>query len=463
MRWAPLSSLLVLALLALSPAFSVASASSAATVPNDLPIKHIFIFVQENHSFDNYFGYYPGADGLSQAKAQLDPNNSRLVAPFELNSAVVENSTGQIDNSPTLLCHYTSCARADYDGGKMDGFVTRAGENGNITMGYFNPDLIPYYWDYASQYVLFDNWFTSYMGPSLPNHIYLLAGQGGNINNNNITYRFTFPTITTELDAASISWAYYAGGHTSTNGWNPLPSDIPYVQAHPDLKGLRESYTFPVDVSRPDFPSVAWIMPQSDYTSGHPPNNVTIAENAVVGEINAVMSSRYWSSSAIILTWDDYGGWYDHVAPPQVDQYGMGFRVPALLISPFARHGLVDHTLEEHASTLKLIETVFHLPSLGTRDKTAGNLLEAFDFHQPPRQALLLPGPFVPNHFPLEYVNGTEYRPLPSGLPGVPLVHSSTPSTVVYGLGVAGISSVLLLTGGFAVILRRQRRRPLND
>jgi phospholipase C len=143
----------------------------------------------------------------------------------------------------------------------------------------------------------------------------------------------------------------------------------------------------------------------------------------VVDQINMIMKSQYWSSSAIILTWDDYGGWYDHVAPPQVDQYGLGFRVPTLIISPFAKHGFVDHTLSEHASTMKFIETVFHVPSLGTRDAKASDLMEAFNFAQQPRHQLVMPGAFLPNHYPLKFPNGTLLGPAPLGEPGQ-LVHN---------------------------------------
>ncbi len=425
--------LLLLAVLLAAPLAPVAG-SAAASAPT-LPIKHIFVFVEENHTFDNYFGTYPGANGLANAKPQLAPHSSTPVAPYQINTATVAHD----------LCHLVKCARTDYANGTMTGFL--AGENSTETMGYFNPDLIPYYWDYASQYVLMDNWFTPFMGPSLPNHIYLMAGQSGGLTTNAVNVNFSFPTIVDELDAAHVSWTYYAGDHYATNGWNPLPSSTTYVKAHPQLQGLKETSDFPFDVGKSNFPSVAWIMPETDDTSEHPPYNVTTGQLDVVSEINDIMKSQYWSSSAIILTWDDYGGWYDHVAPPQVDQYGMGFRVPALIISPFAKHGFVDSTLSEHASTLKLIETVFHLPSLGTRDVKASNLLEAFNFNQLPRHALVLPGPFVPNHYPLKYPNGTILGPGPAGQPGQALTYSSAADIQSTGLLIAGVSVLVVFLG----------------
>jgi len=343
----------------------------------------------------------------------------------------------------------------DYNHGKMDGFV--AGERTNETMGYFNPDLIPYYWDYASQYVLMDNWYSPFMGQSLPNHVYLIAGQAAPIlNNSAAALSYNFPTIVDELDAANVSWAYYAGDHYMTNGWNPLPSSTTYLKAHPNLQGIYETTDFPAAIAKPNFPSVAWIMPETDALSEHPPYNITAGEQYVVNEINDIMQSQYWSSSAIILTWDDYGGWYDNASPPQVDQYGFGFRVPALIISPFAKRGVVDNTLTEFASTLKLIETVFHLPSLGTRDVKAEDLLEAFNFNQQPRRPLVLPGAFVPNQFPLTYPNGTKLGPLPLGKPGQPLTLYNQSADYEYTwVLLAAVSGFVFVVGAVTRTWRR--------
>jgi phospholipase C len=415
-----------------------AMAAPTGTAADTLPIKHLFIIVQENHTFDNYFGYYPGVNGLANALPQPDPNSTTPLLPFELPNATGFSYQGPIQKD---LCHLQDCAQTDFDHGKMDGFAS--GENTNTTMGYFNPKFIPYYWDYANQYVLMDNFFSPFMGPSLPNHIYLLAGESGGLTDDNDSFVFDFPTIVNELDAANVSWVYYAGDHSSTNGWNPLPSDIPYLNSHPDLQGLKETTEFPADVAKPNFPSVAWIMPETDALSEHPPYNVTSGELSVVDEINDIMQSQYWSSSAIILTWDDYGGWYDNVSPPQVDQYGFGFRVPALIISPYAKHGYVDNMLSEFASTLKLIERLFNLPSLGTRDAKADDLLEAFDFSQSPRAPLVLPGPFIPNHYPLEYPNGTLFGPLPQGQPGKASPLASPYDLQYSALLVAGTSALI--------------------
>ncbi|MDG6966648.1 MAG: hypothetical protein JRN58_10360 [Nitrososphaerota archaeon] len=419
--------------------FPFASAATTTSAPANIPIKHIFIIMQENHTFDNYFGYYPGVtNGLANATAQRWPNGT-VVAPFEINSSTIASS-------PTLLCHFQHCARAAYNNGKMNGFLQA--ENSSITMGYFNPKLIADYWDYASRYVLLDNLYSSFMGPSLPNHVYLIAGTSGGWTNDSTNAVFNFPTITQELDAANVSWVYYAGDHYGVNGWNPLPGDIPYLATHPQLQGLKESVNFPADILKPNFPSVAWIMPETDQISEHPPYNVTAGMLSVVSEVNDIMQSPYWSSSMIFVTWDDYGGWYDNAVPPQVDQYGYGFRVPGLIISPYAKTGYIDNTVLEFSSTLKFIETVFHLPSLGTRDATANNILQAFNFNQAPQAPMILPGPlaaqtsspFLPNHYPITYTNGTAYTPPPAAPPG-----AQTPADASLEYAAIEVSAVVVL------------------
>src|SRR5207245_3623937 len=140
------------------------------------------------------------------------------------------------------------------------------------------------------------------------------------------------------------------------------------------------------------------------------PNDIMKGEHVVVALVNNIMQSSYWDSTAIFITWDDWGGWYDHVPPPQVDKFGYGFRVPLLVISPYAKQGFIDHTLSEHTSILKFIETLFSLSPLTERDAKANDLTEAFDFSQPPRDPLILPGKYIQDHYPLELQQGT---PLP--------------------------------------------------
>ena len=155
------------------------------------------------------------------------------------------------------------------------------------------------------------------------------------------------------------------------------------------------------DVANKNLPDVVMMLPTP---SEHPPEDPANGEHRVVSLVNAIMQSDYWNSTAIFITWDDWGNWYDHVPPPQVGKFGDGFRVPLLILSPYAKEGFIDHTQSEHSSIPKFIEALFSLSSLTQRDAVANDLTEAFDFSQSPRAPLVLPGPYIPDHYPLTLV-----------------------------------------------------------
>ena len=448
LKWKPLAVMAILAV-------SMVPLSAGASTTSAYPIQHVIVIMQENHTFDNYFGTYPGANGIADARPQPVAANSTLtVKPFEINSSVL----------PSDICHSNACALRAYANGSMNGFITAQGRN--LTMGYFNPRFIGYYWDYASQYVLMDDFFSSAMGPSLPNHLYLIAGQSGGMMgdvtgatlhfNSSLVYNntFHFNSIVDELAARGISWRYYAGGFQSLNDWNPLPAFQSVEANRTMMRNLVDPSSFITDLNQNRLPAVSWVMPVTESLSEHPPYNVTQGEQSVVAEVNAVMTSSYWKSSAIFVTWDDYGGWYDHVAPPQVDRYGYGFRLPCLVISPYTKQGYIDGTQSDDTSILKFIETVWSLPSLTTRDAQASNFLEAFNFSQSPRAPLVLPGPYVPNHYPLTLRNQTGT----SGSGTRTQSGSSTtpsPGEVAFSVGdpvLAGLLLVLMVAGAFIAV-----------
>jgi phospholipase C len=391
----------------------ILSLSSQANVvrSESIPIEHILILYEENRTFDHYFGTYPGANGLPLHTAlPKTPGSNETVAPFHLTTTKTKD-----------LDHSSRAARIAYDNGKMDGFVYV--ENSNLTMGYYDYRDLPYYWDYASKFVLMDNFYTSQMGPSLPNHLYLIAGQSGGLIDNpgrcqsreickepsrspyelpsNLT--FDFRNVMDELDSRGISWKYYNGGredYKDATYWNPLPSFESFKKNQSRLSHLAPNDQFLIDLANGNLAKVVWVIPKEE-ESDHPSADVKAGERYIVSMINAIMQSKYWSSTAVFVTWDDYGGWYDHVPPPQIDAFGLGFRVPCLIISPYAKDGFVDHTQSEFTSILKFIETVHGLSPLTHRDTMASDMLEAFDFSQSPRPPLILPGPYIPDHYPL--------------------------------------------------------------
>ena len=420
------------------------------------PIKHLIFIVQENHSFDNYFGTYPGANGIYNISDPVPENLSDTalgyVAPYHLNATIPVLITGDelppgiadpddlaaAMANPTSPFHLSSesigqdlnhawaVAHKAWDNGKMDGFVTAEGSS--LTMGYYDRQDIPYYWDYADHYVLDDNFFSSEMGPSFPNHLYIASGASGPTNLTNSPWvlngsiidnppslpalDLTWTTLAQELSNANMTWTWYDGDANATapSIWNVLPL-FNYFQTHPDqlTEHVKNTQYFVSDIQNNNLPAVSWIIPGAWHPptppfpavfadqsiSEHPPARPDAGMDYVAYLVNQVMESPYWSSTAIVITWDDYGGFYDHVPPPQVDQFGEGFRVPTLVISPWAKPGYVDHTQYEFGSMLKLSEGIFNLPSLGTRDVKANDMMNSFNFSQTPLAPLIEPANFV--------------------------------------------------------------------
>ena len=330
-------------------------------------IQNIVIVLQENHTFDNYFGTYPGADGTAGKKICIPPSpgSTDCVSPYH-------------DTSPTPvdMNHNWRAARADYDGGRMDGFVYSEGSR--ETMGYYDDTDLPRYWKAADSYVLCDRYFTSVMSESAPNHLYLVAGTSGGLTDDRVPRTITFPPIFEQLDGAGISWKVY--------GFAKWYESFEYVQGLPS----RSSHFAPGSALAGDIASGR--LPQVSYIVGapggdeHPPKDIRMGQDSVADDIvNAIGSSPYWDSSAIFVTWDDYGGFYDHVPPPQVDSMGYGFRVPCLVISPYARKGTVDSTVYDHTSILRFVEERFSLRPLSSRDAAADGMSSAFDYAQAPR------------------------------------------------------------------------------
>jgi phospholipase C len=262
----------------------------------------------------------------------------------------------------------------------MDAFVYAEGRPD--TMGYYDRSDLPRYWKAADEYVLCDRYFTSAMTESAPNHLFLVAGTCGGLMDDAVPPVLDVPPIFQQLDQRAISWKVY--------GFTKWFERFAYVQNSPSARSrFAPAGHFAADLAQGNLPQVCWVV-GAPGGSEHPPADIRLGQDSVAQDIvNPLGNSPYWGTSAVVVAWDDYGGFYDHVAPPQVDEFGLGFRVPCLIISPYARTGFIDHVQNEHASVLKFIERQFGLASLSTRDGAANDLSEAFDFTQPPR-------PFVP-------------------------------------------------------------------
>ena len=358
------------------------------------PIQHIVVIVQENRTFDNYFGTYPGANGIP-ANTCVPNNPSKpsagCVKPFLLPSAV----------TPDMPHTWTPSVKA-YDNGKMDGFVSAEGSKN--TMGYYNNKIIPNYWSLASNYALDDAFFESVLSFSQPNHWYAVAAQApaGSITStinkqSSLALKQQYTTnankITTVADLmqrSGVSWKYYdtpirgtyqnaISGGSAFAYWNPFKAKQS-TYSSPYNSHFVSRGNFFTDVSSGNLPQVSYVIP-SQPISEHAPANITLGMWWVTDLVDTIMNSQYWKNTAIIITWDDYGGFYDHVAPPQIDQYGLGFRMPTLVISPFSRVG-IDHHRYSFESMLKLIEQTFNLSSLTSRDAQANSLAGSLNFLQ---------------------------------------------------------------------------------
>jgi phospholipase C len=372
------------------------------------PIQHIVIIDKENRSFDSMFGTFPGAHG---ATTYTDSRGD------------VHPLTHQPDRLPEDIGHDPPGARIAYDHGRMDKFssISNAIQNGvDMSDSQLHQADIPQYWTYASKFTLDDAFFSTIMGPSFPNHLFTITSQDANVVSNpdgaawgcdaSSTARaeqvsrsgavtstfpcFDFKTIGDLLDAKHRSWTYYAPNQNETGYiWSAFDA-IKHVRFGPDWKSHVVEYTrFEADAQAGRLPAVSWLVEPWEL-SDHPPASMCVGENWTVQQINAIMrNQKEWQHTAIILTWDDFGGFYDHVAPPvgPNGEIEYGFRVPAIMISPYARQGYVDHTMYSFPSVLKFIEDAYHLPSLTALDRNSNDLSASFDFTQRPLKPMALP------------------------------------------------------------------------
>jgi phospholipase C len=394
--------------------------TGSATVPPGLEkIEHFIFIMQENRSFDHYFGTYPGVDGVPMNVSFVDPNDGTSVSPYHDPNNINLGGPHSWDN-----------AQADIDGGKMDGFLVQAykgydstgtpfvagtepGHNPKDVMSYHDYREIPNYWNYARLYVLQDRMFESVASYSLPAHLYMLAAQsGGYVASKGqakpTTYNFT--EITELLTSGKITWKYYVAsglqpdtddGHVVGSPsaqlqdpdiytlWNPLPA-FPKVQNDPVQRAnLQDVVQFYADAAAGKLSQVSWVIP-SNAVSEHPPSGIKEGMAYVTGLVNSVMQGPNWNTSAIFISWDDWGGFYDHVPPPAVDQYGYGIRVPDLVVSPYAKQNFVDHNTYSFESWLRIVEERFGVQSMTARDSLASDMMSAFDFTQKPRSGIIL-------------------------------------------------------------------------
>jgi phospholipase C len=384
-------------------AASVREAENQACAPGTScsPIQHIIFMDKENRSFDSMFGTFPSANG---ATTYVDA------------SGVAHPLNHQPDHLLRDISHQPDAAKLALDGGKMDKFsqIPGAMQNGvDESDSQFTQSDIPDYWSYAGHFTLDDAFYSNIRGPSFPNHLFSIGATSANTDNNPGTNRwgcdsdpalrveqvatdgtktqvypcFDFQTLGDLLDAKNTSWKYYAPGQDKSGYiWSSYDA-IRHIRMGPDWQTHVVDYSqFATDAVAGNLPTVSWLV-QPGGVSDHPPASECASENWTVQQINAIMSNTSeWAHTAIVLTWDDFGGFYDHMVPPVGPnaQIEYGFRVPAIVISPYSRPSFIDHTTYTFASMLKFAEETLGLPSLGNEDASANDLLNSFDFGQKP-------------------------------------------------------------------------------
>jgi phospholipase C len=387
----------------------VRAQKTAAPVPAALSlIKHVVFIVKENRSFDTYFGAFPGADG-----ATTGVTSAGQVIPL----------TPTPDQMMNDLGHSWYSAVISMNGGLMNGFdlIDGANVNGNfLSYTQMTEAEIPNYWKYAKTYTLGDHMFSSIHSDSFPNHLYTIAATSGGVTGipnsgstvgvgwgcddtattvvnvmnelgeiSNVFPCFDFQTLADTLSAAGITWKYYAPSKGEFGYQFSTYDAINHIRNGPAWAANVVPYTqFITDAQSGSLPAVSWMVAGKE--NEHPPSSTCVGENWTVNNLNALLSGPDGPSSATFLVWDDFGGFYDHIKPPALDQYGLGPRVPLLIVSPYAKSGFISHTAYEFSSVLKFIEERFGLPALSTRDLNAHDMLDSFDFKQDPIPPLIL-------------------------------------------------------------------------
>jgi phospholipase C len=366
------------------------------------PIQHIVVIMQENRSFDNLFNGFPGAD-----TAQSGMSGGKLIAltPVSL-------------GDPRDLNHSHLRWWQDWDYGNMDGFAQSSAIPPTLPYSYVPEKDVEAYWTMAREYVLGDRMFQSNTGPSFVAHQYMIAGQSANVAEDptgliwgcdalpgtkaaligpngtdlpGVYPCFDYLTAADLLDEKGVTWRYYAPPSTDSYFVLSAYQAIRHIRFGNDWNDnvISPQSQVLIDIQHGELAQVTWIVP--DWTHSDHPGTGSEGPDWVASIVNAIGNSKIWNSTAIFITWDDWGGWYDHVDPPEVDALGLGFRVPLLIVSPYAKHGYISHQIHEASGFITFIERNFDLRTLGTRDADTDAFEDCFDYKQTPPPFAAIP------------------------------------------------------------------------
>ncbi len=425
------------------------SLRTVSASPTTTPIQHVIIIMQENHSFDNYFGTYPTSNGT-----RLDPTTSQLrevnglprhvCLPY-MGSCITPQLSTSLDQSNPVEGQLTY--ERDYSNGGT-GFATYSGPQ---SMVYHDYHSIAGYWDYAEEYGLGDNYFAPVLSTTTPNRLMLLSGDTPVSANYGPPPRIPYSsTVMRQLDDAGLSWGYYDFLDAFGGPSNVYPLNYTSDEPQEALSNTRNISDLIQELgSGSGLPSISFVnsLGTPELTE-HPPFNPRTGEQWTVSIVNRVMKSSYWPTTAIFITWDEGGGFYDHVIPPREftgnhsfndELVGLGQRVPLLVISPYSRENFVSSTLLSHLSLLHFVEYNWNLPPLNGLVAESNLPLEFFNFSQSPRAAIILDSPIV-YPIPLQTQSG-ETPPTPVNQGGPLLTGVLVPLIVVLAIVMRRFSS----------------------
>lgn len=393
-------------------------ASTVSPIPGS-PIDHIVVIMQENRSFDNLFNGFPGADTVQSGM---------------LNGAAIALKPVPLGDSRDLTHSHMRWWK-DWNHGAMDNFAQENASPPTLPYSYVPEKDVEPYWTLAREYTLSDRMFQSNTGPSFVAHQYMIAGQSGNVAENpsgtvwgcdaspssraaligpngtelpGVFPCFDYQTIADLLDEKGVTWRYYAPGSGDSFFILSAYQAIRHIRYGPDWKDniISPPARALIDIQRGELAQVTWIVP--DWAHSDHPGAGSEGPDWVASIVNAIGNSPYWNSTAVFIAWDDWGGWYDHVVPPKMDAMGPGFRVPLLVVSPYAKHGYISHHFHEASGFIAFIEHNFDLGTLGARDVGSTALADCFDYTQKPA-----PYKSVQTHMTVDQI----LQELPSGPP----------------------------------------------
>jgi phospholipase C len=362
----------VLAPLAAERTAAAVPSAAALPAPGDSGIDHIIVVMMENRSFDHYMGWLQGADGKQDGLTFIDRNGTA----HSTHHLTDPQGCGNPDPD-----HSFTGGRVQFDDGRCDGFL-RSGNNDAYAIGYYLPKDLDFYRPATAAWTVADRYFAAFMGPTFPNRFYQHAAQTDRTSNT--TTIATMPTIWDRLADAGLTGHYYFIDSPFTALWGTKYTDISLPYA-----------TFLGDCAAGTLPQVSFVDPKflgegtGTSADDHPHADIRVGQ-AFLNEIyHAVTTGPAWSKTLLVINYDEWGGFFDHVPPsvaPDVNpDFGLrGFRVANLIVSPRARRGFVAHNVYDHTSVLKAIEWRWDLPPLTPRDAAANNIAEVLDFAKKP-------------------------------------------------------------------------------